>query len=617
MRTLYPEIEPHVSGMLAVGDGQSVYWEVSGDPAGKPVVFLHGGPGGGTAPFHRRFFDPAAYRIVLFDQRGCGRSTPHLADDASLEHNTTDHLISDIEALRAHLGIDRWQVFGGSWGSTLALAYAQRHPDRVTELVLRGIFLLRRKEIDWYYNGAAGYVYPDEWEKFLAPVPEEERGQDLVEVYHRLLHSSDEQIARTAAIAWSSWEGATSSLLPHPDRVAETSEPRFALAFARIENHYFRHGGFLEEGQLLRDIGAIAHIPAVIVQGRHDIVCPAVSAWELHRAWPGSVLHIVDDAGHAASEPGIIHHLVEATDQFADAEAGTVITAGDAFVAALREDIDRLLAAEPEVRADAEDSVHQMRVATRRLRSVLRSYRELLAGKPAAAIRAELKWLAGLLGEARDAEVRADRFATLLAEHAERADRAEFDAVTARLVEAERQHYRTAHEEVLAALDGDRYRELREELSGWRTDPPLRHARAEAAAPDVFREVLRRDLERVESLMRAEPTVDPRERVELLHEIRKGAKRLRYACEAAERVLGDEAADRGNRAKKLQTVLGDHRDAVESHNAILDRASEAVAAGENAGLYEPLAATEEAAAERELSRYPVTAAALFGTVVTG
>ncbi|MEU6829188.1 CHAD domain-containing protein [Nocardia beijingensis] len=294
-----------------------------------------------------------------------------------------------------------------------------------------------------------------------------------------------------------------------------------------------------------------------------------------------------------------------------------MITAGDAFVAALREDIDRLLAAEPEVRADAEDSVHQMRVATRRLRSVLRSYRKLLAGKPAAAMRAELKWLAGLLGEARDAEVRADRFATLLADHAEGADPADFDAVTARLVEAERQHYRTAHDEVLAALDGARYRELREELSGWRTGPPLRPARAEAAASDVFREVLRRDLDRVESLIRAEATVDPRERVELLHEIRKSAKRLRYASEAAEQVLGDEAGDRGDRAKKLQTVLGDHRDAVESHNAILDRAGEAVTAGENADLYELLAAAEEAAAGRELSRYPATAAALFGTAVTG
>jgi proline iminopeptidase len=609
MRTRYPAIEPYDSGMLAVGDGQSVYWEVSGNPEGKPVVFLHGGPGGGTAPFHRQFFDPAAYRIVLFDQRGCGRSTPHLADGASLEYNTTGHLISDIEALREHLGIDRWQVFGGSWGSTLALAYAQRHPDRVTEMVLRGIFLLRRKEIDWYYNGAAGYVYPDEWEKFLAPVPEDERDGDLVEVYHRLLHAPDEQLARTAAIAWSSWEGATSSLLPHPDRVAETSDPRFALAFARIENHYFRNGGFLDEGQLLRDIGAITHIPAVIVQGRHDIVCPAVSAWDLHRAWPGSVLHIVDDAGHAASEPGITHHLIEATDRFAKAGVRPVVTAGNALVAALREDIDRLLAAEPEVRADAPDSVHQMRVATRRLRSVLRSYGRLLTKKPAAAMGAELKWLAGLLGAARDAEVRADRFAELLTEHAERAG---LDAVTERLVDTERDRYRAAHDEVLAALDGARYRELRDELSGWRTDPPLRHSRAAASATDVFGEVLRRDLDRVQSLVRAEATVDPLHRVELLHDIRKSAKRLRYACEAAEQVIGDEAAERGSRAKKLQTVLGDHRDAVESHEAILHRAAEAAAAGEDAGLYEILAAAEDAAAGRELSRYPATAATLFG-----
>ncbi|MBF6318069.1 prolyl aminopeptidase [Nocardia cyriacigeorgica] len=317
MRTLYPPIEPHQQGMLDVGAGQSVYWEVSGNPDGKPAVFLHGGPGGGTAPYHRQFFDPERYRIVLFDQRGCGRSTPHIADGADLSLNTTDHLIADIEQLREALGIEQWLVFGGSWGSTLALAYAQRYPRRVTELVLRGIFLLRRKEIDWYYNGAAGYVYPDEWEKFLAPVPESERDGDLVEAYHRLLHSPDEQVATAAAIAWSTWEGATSSLLPQPDRVTETGEPRFALAFARIENHYFRHGGFLDEGQLLRDIDKIADIPAVIVQGRHDIVCPAVSAWELHRAWPGSVLHIVDDAGHAANEPGITHHLVEATDGFA------------------------------------------------------------------------------------------------------------------------------------------------------------------------------------------------------------------------------------------------------------------------------------------------------------
>ncbi|MFC9995970.1 prolyl aminopeptidase [Nocardia sp. NPDC127526] len=316
MRTLYPPIEPYEQGLLDVGDGQQIYWEVSGNPAGKPVVFLHGGPGGGTAPFHRQFFDPEAYRIVLFDQRGCGRSVPHIADGATLEANTTWHLVRDIEALRTHLGVERWQVFGGSWGSTLALSYAQTHPDRVTELILRGIFLLRRKEIDWYYNGAAGFVYPDEWEKFLAPVPESERGKDLVEVYHRLLHSSDEKLATDAAVAWSTWEGATSSLLPQPDRVAESADPRFALAFARIENHYFQHRGFLDEGQLLRDIDRIAHIPGVIVQGRHDMVCPAVSAWDLHRAWPNSELHLVPDAGHAAAEPGITHHLVEATDKY-------------------------------------------------------------------------------------------------------------------------------------------------------------------------------------------------------------------------------------------------------------------------------------------------------------
>ena len=316
MRTLYPPLKPGREGMLDVGDGQQIYWEESGNPDGKPVVFLHGGPGGGTDPSHRQFFDPAAYRIVLFDQRGCGRSTPHVAEGASLEVNTTWHLVADIERLRTHLGIDRWQVFGGSWGSTLALAYAQTHPERVTELVLRGVFLLRRKEIDWYYNGGAGFVYPDEWEKYLAPIPAGERDGDLVTAYHRLLHSPDPEIATAAAVAWSSWEGATSSLVPQPDRVAQSAEPRFALAFARIENHYFVHGGFLDEGQLLRDIDRIAHIPGVIVQGRHDIVCPAVSAWDLHRAWPNSRLHLVPDAGHAAAEPGTTHHLIEATDEF-------------------------------------------------------------------------------------------------------------------------------------------------------------------------------------------------------------------------------------------------------------------------------------------------------------
>ena len=316
MRGLYPELDAYESGYLDVGDDQRIYWECSGNPNGKPAVFLHGGPGGGTAPFQRRFFDPAAYRIVLFDQRGCGRSTPHIADDADLSVNTTQHLIADIEQLRTHLGIEQWLVFGGSWGSTLALAYAQDFPERVTELVLRGIFLLRRKEIDWYYNGEAGYVFPELWEQFLAPVPEQDRSGDLVEAYHRLLHSPDREIATAAAVAWSTWEGATSALLPKPDRVTETAEPRFALAFATIENHYFRNHGFLAEGELLDRIDAMAHIPAVIVQGRYDMVCPATSAWDLHKAWPASSLQIVDDAGHAANEPGITHHLVEATDAF-------------------------------------------------------------------------------------------------------------------------------------------------------------------------------------------------------------------------------------------------------------------------------------------------------------
>ncbi|MEU4343218.1 CHAD domain-containing protein [Nocardia sp. NPDC023852] len=287
-------------------------------------------------------------------------------------------------------------------------------------------------------------------------------------------------------------------------------------------------------------------------------------------------------------------------------------TAGSALVTALCEDVDRLLAAEPEVRSDAADSVHQMRVATRRLRSVLRSYRGLFDKQPIATMSAELKWLAGLLGEARDAEVRTDRFETLLADHAGQTSRAELVAVTARLVNAERDRYRAAHDEILEALDSARYRDLRAELCQWRTDPPLRHSRAAAHAAEFFEEVLRRDLDRVESLVRAEPTVTATERIELLHDIRKSAKRLRYSCEAAEQTLGDAAADLGTRAKKLQTVLGDHRDAVESHEAILGRAADAAAAGEQAAVYEILAAAEDAAAGRELSRYPATAAALFG-----
>ncbi|MDJ0393011.1 prolyl aminopeptidase [Rhodococcus sp. G-MC3] len=316
-RELYPPIEPYDVGHLDVGDGQRIYWETSGNPESTPVVFVHGGPGGGTGPAQRRYFDPEKYRIVLFDQRGCGRSTPHIADGGDLAVNTTDRLVDDIEKLREHLGVEQWLVFGGSWGSTLSLAYAQAHRERVLGLILRGIFLLRRSEIDWYYNGGAGHIFPEQWENFLAPVPEDQRGGDLVQAYHQLLTSNDRSIATEAAIAWSSWEAATSYLLPRPDQIAENEDPRFALAFAGIENHYFSNDGFLRENQLLDDAHLLDGIPGVIVQGRYDVVCPAASAWALHKAWPAAELKIVDDAGHSAAEPGIIHHLIEATDRFA------------------------------------------------------------------------------------------------------------------------------------------------------------------------------------------------------------------------------------------------------------------------------------------------------------
>ncbi|MGB3303714.1 prolyl aminopeptidase [Gordonia sp. (in: high G+C Gram-positive bacteria)] len=315
MRSLYPAIDAYDSGHLDVGDGQEIYWECSGNPDGKPVVFVHGGPGGGTGPRQRQFFDPARYRIVLFDQRGCGQSRPHIAEGADLSVNTTAHLIADMEKIREHLEITKWQVFGGSWGSTLGLSYAQAHPDRVTELVLRGIFLLRRSEIDWYYNGGAANIYPDLWETYLDPIPVDERDGDLVAAYHRLLTGDDRALAQRAATAWSTWESKTSYLLPQPD---ENQTTRFDLAFATIENHYFVNHGFMDDGQLLANIGTIADIPAVIVQGRYDVVCPMRSAWDLHRAWPAADLRVVDDAGHASFEPGIVHHLVEATDRFAD-----------------------------------------------------------------------------------------------------------------------------------------------------------------------------------------------------------------------------------------------------------------------------------------------------------
>jgi len=312
LRSLYPDIEPFDSGFLPVSPLHTLYYEQSGNPNGKPVVFLHGGPGGGTNPKCRRFFDPAVYRIVLFDQRGCGKSTPH----AELTDNTTWDLVADIERLRERLAIDRWQVFGGSWGSTLALAYAQAHPDKVTELVLRGIFMLRRWELEWFYQKGCDALYPDAWETYLDAIPEVERG-DLMSAYHRRLTSSDAKTRTDAARAWSVWEGATSFLWQDKSHIESSAEDEFALAFARIECHYFVNGGFFEhDDQLLRNVERIRNIPAVIVQGRYDVVCPLRSAWDLHRAWPEADLHIVQDAGHSAFEPGIVHELVEATDRF-------------------------------------------------------------------------------------------------------------------------------------------------------------------------------------------------------------------------------------------------------------------------------------------------------------
>jgi proline iminopeptidase len=311
-RGYYPPIEPHRTGRLRVSGGHDLYFEESGNPAGKPVVFLHGGPGGATEPNHRRYFDPGRYRIVLFDQRGCGKSTPH----ASLVDNTTWDLVSDIEALRAHLGIERWQVFGGSWGSTLALAYAETHPARVTELVLRGIFLIRPQEIAWFYQRGTSALFPDAWEKYVEPIPESERG-DFVRAYYARLTSDDPAIRLRAAKAWSVWEGSTSCLLPNQAFIDKSGTDDFAVAFARIECHYFVHGAWLESPRdLLGNIDRVRHIPGVIVQGRYDVVCPMESAWALHRAWPEADLRVVPDAGHSAGEPGTIHELVEATDRF-------------------------------------------------------------------------------------------------------------------------------------------------------------------------------------------------------------------------------------------------------------------------------------------------------------
>lgn len=308
---LYPPIEPRRTGYLDV-DGHEIYYEESGNPRGKPAIFVHGGPGGGTSAKQRRFFHPDRYRIILFDQRGSGKSRPH----ASLDRNTTWDLVADMERLREMLGIERWLVFGGSWGSTLALAYAEKHPDRVTELVLRGIFLLRKHEIDWFYQSGASMIYPDLWEPYLNHIPEAERG-DLVAAYHKRLTSPDEATRLAAARLWSGWEGGTSMLLPDPEMKKNFEEDEHALAMARIECHYFVNHGFFETpDQLIRDVTKIRHIPAVIVQGRYDIVCPLTSAWDLHRAWPEADLVITPDSGHSAFDAPNSRALVAATDRF-------------------------------------------------------------------------------------------------------------------------------------------------------------------------------------------------------------------------------------------------------------------------------------------------------------
>lgn len=309
MRKLFPEIEPFNTFYLPVSGGHSLYVEEAGNPEGQPALFLHGGPGGGISPNHRRLFDPAHYRLVLFDQRGAGKSTPH----ASLNENTTWDLVSDIEAIRKRLGIDQWVVFGGSWGSTLSLAYAQTHPQNVSALILRGIFLCRPEEIRWFYQEGTSWLYPEFWEEYLRPVPVEKRDR-MVEAYYELLTSPDESVRLEAARAWSKWEGSTCKLIPDGRIIDIFEESHHALAMARIECHYFIHNCWLEDDQLLRNASRIRHIPTWIVHGRYDVVCPARNAWELYQALPEATLKIIPDAGHAYDEPGILDALLEATE---------------------------------------------------------------------------------------------------------------------------------------------------------------------------------------------------------------------------------------------------------------------------------------------------------------
>jgi proline iminopeptidase len=317
MKTLYPEIEPFDSGMLKVSELHTIYWERSGNPDGIPVVFLHGGPGGGLIPSYRQYFDPEAFHVILFDQRGSGRSTPH----TELRENTTWDLINDIETLRSKFGIDTWFVFGGSWGSTLSLAYAISHPDRCRGLILRGIFLTRKKELDWFYQSGASEIFPDYWERYRDEIPEEERG-DFIKAYRRRLTSSDENVRLSAARAWAVWEGSTSKLYPDANLMEHWEGAHEALSLACIECHYFTNNSFFPtENYLLENVGKIRHIPTVIVQGRYDVVCPITSAWELHKAFPEAEFNVIPDAGHSVSEPGITAALVDAMDRFRDSAA--------------------------------------------------------------------------------------------------------------------------------------------------------------------------------------------------------------------------------------------------------------------------------------------------------
>lgn len=311
MRELYSPIEPYNNGYLQVSDLHQIYYEEVGVPTGRPVVFLHGGPGGGIDPIYRRYFHPERWRVILFDQRGCGRSLP----PAELSENTTWDLVSDIEKLRSHLGVSQWAVFGGSWGSTLALAYSQTHPEACTALVLRGIFMLRQRELHWFYQEGASAIFPDAWEDYLKPIPVDER-DNLIVAYYKRLTSPDVRIRQEAARAWSVWEASTSKLLVDTQLKAKFAENQFADAFARIECHYFINRGFLDsEDQLLHNVDRIRHLPAVIVQGRYDVVCPMITAWELHNEWPEAQFIVVPDAGHSMTEPGIRSALLDATDQ--------------------------------------------------------------------------------------------------------------------------------------------------------------------------------------------------------------------------------------------------------------------------------------------------------------